>query len=602
MVSTGTLLELVDHNAAEHPGLAATVDGPSTLSWAAYRNRARAVALALLDLGVEPHDTVGLHMVNRAEHVQADLGALYAAATPVSYYATLAADQLSYVVADSAAVVAVVDDAQLPLWLAVRDRVPTLRHILVLDHPADDLPEGVQRWEDVLAKAEAGLPSREAEVDAAAAKVRPEDALTIVYTSGTTGHPKGTLITHAGVLFVMDGVAEMGERTGAALPGPGSATMSYLPLAHIAERMFSHYVAIRQASTVTYVRDYTTLSKVLPSVRPLVFLGVPRIWEKMYGTIRERVGTESNPVRKELGSRAVAVARARGRALCAGRRPDPLTALAYPVLDRLVLGRIRAALGLDRVVMAASGAAPLAAEVVEFFRGMDITITEAYGMTETSAVLTVTPANRPRPGTVGVALPGIELRIAPDGEVLARGPNITPGYLNRPEATAETIDADGWLHTGDLGDLDGDGYLTITGRKKELIINAAGKNISPANVQLAISAASDLVGPVYVYGDNKPYLVALVTLDSMSWQEWCQARGVHAATVAEAVTDEKVRAEVDRAVQAGNDQLARVEQVKRWTLLDHVWDSTSGELTPTMKLKRPVITERYQAEIDTLYS
>jgi long-chain acyl-CoA synthetase len=254
------------------------------------------------------------------------------------------------------------------------------------------------------------------------------------------------------------------------------------------------------------------------------------------------------------------------------------------------------------VELAVSGAAPISAEVLEFFAGLGITITEAYGMTETSAALTVSPLDRPRQGTVGTALPGVELRIAEDGEILARGPNITPGYLNRPEATAEAIDADGWLHTGDLGELDADGYLRITGRKKELIINAAGKNISPANIELAVSGGSDLLGPVFVYGDAKPYLVALLTLDPMGWPDWCAARGIAAATVADAAADPRVREEAARAVEVGNAGLARVEQVKRWTLLDHEWDSTSGELTPTLKLKRPVVTERYLDEIERLYA
>jgi long-subunit acyl-CoA synthetase (AMP-forming) len=600
MAATGTLLEFIDRNAERHPELLATIDGDDRLTWRQYRQRARAVALALLDLGVAPGEVVGLHMVNRAGHVLADAGALYAAATPTSYYNTLAADQLSYVAADSAAVVAIVDADQLELWCSIRDQLPKLRHLVVLDRA--DPPDGVLRFDDLVAAAERALPERDAEVDAATAKVRPDDSLTIVYTSGTTGAPKGTIITHAGVRHVMDGVEQRARESGHPLPTAGFAALSYLPLAHIAERMFSHYLAIRQVATVTYVRDHRELSKVLPVVHPQVFLGVPRIWEKIYGTIRERVGAETNPARQALGRAALATAAAKGGAELAGTAPDLPTRLLHPVLDRLVFAKIRAALGLDRVSMAASGAAPISAEVLGFFAGIGITITEAYGMTETSAVLTLTSPTVPRLGTVGRPLPGVQLRFAEDGEVLAKGPGITPGYLNRPEATAEAIDSDGWLHTGDLGELDGNGSLKITGRKKELIINAAGKNISPANVELAISSASDLVGPVYAHGDKRPYLVALITLDPLSWPDWCAARGIEAATVAEAVARPEVRAEVERAVAAGNAQLARVEQIKRWTLLDHEWDSVSGELTPTLKLKRPVVQERYAEQIDALYT
>jgi long-chain acyl-CoA synthetase len=600
MTDAGTLLELIERNAAEHPGVLATVDGPDRLTWSQYRQRARAIALALLDLGVQPGEVVGLHMANRAEHVLADVGALFAAATPTSYYNTLAADQLAYVAADSAAVVVIVDPDQLGLWLSVRHRLPALRHLVVLDRA--DPPDGVHSFAALLTKAQAALGERGAEVDAASAKVRPRDPLTIVYTSGTTGHPKGTIVTHAGVRHTMDAIAARGEETGQPLPSVGAAALSYLPLAHIAERMFSHYLAIRQVIAVTYVRDHRKLAEALPVVRPHVFLGVPRIWEKIYGTIRDRAATEPSPVKRALAATAMSVARSSGRAMLSGRSPDLATRVAHPVLDCLVFARIRATLGLDRVRMAASGAAPISGDVLAFFAGIGITITEVYGMTETAGVLTVTPANAPRPGTVGTALPGVRLRIARDGEVLASGPNITPGYLNRPEATAEVIDADGWLHTGDLGELDVDGYLKITGRKKELIINAAGKNISPANVELAISGESDLLGPVYAHGDNRPYLVALLTLDPLSWSDWCLARGIEVADVAEAVAHPKVRAEVVRAVEAGNARLARVEQVKRWILLDHVWDSVTGELTPTLKLRRPVVAARYSAQVAALYA
>jgi long-chain acyl-CoA synthetase len=600
MSGTGTVLDYLERNAAEHGQLVATIDGASRLSWMAYRERARTVALALLDLGVRPGEVVGLHMVNRAEHVQADLGALLAGATPTTYYNTLAADQLAYVAADSAAVVAIVDAEQLPLWTAIRDRLPALRHLVVLD--VERPPDGVHRFETLVDAASAALAQRGGEVDAAAATVSPGSTLTIVYTSGTTGHPKGTVITHAGARSVIDGVVELAEQTGFPLPPVGGSALSYLPLAHIAERMFSHYLACRQTITVTYVRDYRKMAETLPVARPHVFFGVPRIWEKIYATIRQRVEAESNPVRRGLGQTAISVARSKGTAVCAGRPADPLTNLVHPVLDRLVFARIRAALGLDRVQIALSGAAPLAAEVMEFFAGIGIRITEGYGMTETSAILTITRPDAPRPGTVGQALPGIELRIAEDGEILGRGPNITPGYLNRPAATAEAIDADGWLHTGDIGELDADGYLRITGRKKELIVNSAGKNISPANVELAISGESDLLGPVYVHGDNRPYLVALLTLDPLGWRDWCKLRDVEANTLAEVVEHPKVREEAARAVRAGNARLARVEQVKRWELLGEEWDSASGELTPTMKLKRPVIAERYADRIEALYS
>ncbi|WP_028920943.1 AMP-dependent synthetase/ligase [Pseudonocardia acaciae] len=598
----GTILDLVDHNATEHPDRAAIVDGQTRLTWSQYRRRARAVALALLDLGVRPGEVVGLHMVNRAEHPLADIGALYAGAIPTSFYNTLAADQLAYVADDCGATVAIVDADKLELWRTIRDRLPRLRHLVAVDlDPAEPAPEGVRRFEDLVAAAEERLDARGDEVDKASALVRPDNTLTIVYTSGTTGNPKGTVITHVGIRFVLEGVdAQRTDDTGP--PPEGWSAVSYLPLAHLAERTFSHYMACHQAITVTYVRDPRRVAEALPTVRPHIFFGVPRIWEKIHGAIRERAATAPSPVRRALAGAAFSVARRVGQARFDRRTPDLAARLLHPLFDRLVYSRIRAAIGMDRVEIAASGAAPLSVEVMAFFEGIGITILEAYGMTESSVALTVTPPDAPRPGTVGKPLPGVELRLAEDCEILARGPNITPGYLNRPEATAEAIDADGWLHTGDLGTLDADGYLTITGRKKELIINAAGKNIAPGTVELAVTGESGLVGPVCVYGDAKPYLVALLTLDPIDWQAWCAARGISVATVAEAVADDRIQAEVARAVEAANARLSRVEQIKRWTLLDHLWDTGTGELTPTLKLKRPVINERYREQIEGLYA
>ncbi len=598
----GTLLEHIERNATEHPDLVAAIDGGRNYTWLRYRDRARAVALALIDLGVAPGDSVGLHMGNRIEHVVSDIGALMAGATPTTFYSTLAADQLTYVAGDSAATVVVVDAAQLSRWQSIRDQLPKLRHVVVVDlDRSADLPAGVHRFDELVDAAESQLDSRGGEVEATASGVRPEDTLTIVYTSGTTGHPKGTIITHAGVLWVLDRLFGQLEMARGETSTVGWAALSYLPLAHIAERMLSYYLALRQALTVTYVRDATQLTMVLGATRPHVFLGVPRIWEKIHGALRERAAGEQSPVRRALMSSAISVARSVGMARLEQRTPDLPTRLAHPVLERLVYRRIRSALGLDRVQLALTGAAPIAPEVLAFFSGLGIPIIEAYGMTETSAALSVTPLDAPRLGSVGKALDGVELRIAEDGEILARGPNITPGYLNRPEATAEAIDEDGWLHTGDLGSIDAEGYLRVTGRKKELIITAGGKNLSPGNIELAISGRSDVLGTVYVYGDAKPYLVALITLDPMGWRDWCTARGIEVASVAEAVADQRVRDEVSRAVEEGNALLARVEQIKNWTLLDKLWDSESGELTPTMKLKRPVVLERYRAEIEDLY-
>jgi long-chain acyl-CoA synthetase len=596
-----TLLDLVDRNAAEHPEVIATVDGERRLTWSEYRDHARAIALTLLDLGVAAGDVVGLHMVNRAEHVFADIGAVMAGAVPCSYYNTLTAEQLAYVANDSAATVVIIDAAQLPLWLSIQQGLPKLRHVVVLDLEPDASPSpGVQRFEQLVAAAEAALDQRGAEIDQASYQVDPNDPLTIVYTSGTTGAPKGTIITHAAALWVMDEVdRQLVEHLGGPVP-TGWSTVSYLPLAHVAERLFSHYQAIARQLTVTYVRESARLPHVLSTTRPQLFLGVPRVWERIYAALRERVTASKNPIRRLLVNSAISVALEAGIARLTGETAHWWIRLRSPLMERLVYRRLRGALGLDRVVLAVSGAASLPPKVMAFFAGVGITIIEVYGMTETCAMLAASPLDAPRLGSVGRALAGIELKIAADGEVLAKGPNITPGYLNRPEATAEAIDPSGWLHTGDIGVLDDQGYLRITGRKKELINTASGKTISPSNVELTLSSGSDLVGPVYVHGDNKPCLVALVTLDP-GWPDWCAARNIKVDSLTDAVANGRVRLEVARSIGAGNAALSRVEQVKNWALLRTEWTSETGELTPTLKLRRAIIVDRYRAEIEELY-
>ncbi|GAA0583061.1 AMP-binding protein [Kribbella sandramycini] len=593
----GTVLSLVRRNAAEYGDVPAIVDGERLLTWAEYERQAAAIAVVLLDLGVVAGEVVGLQMANRAEHVLTDIGAMLAGATPTSYYNTLAPDQLAYVAADSACTVCIVDAEFLPAWLAIRDRLPALRTIVVVGPgPA---PTGVLSFEVLTAAALGSLPDRIDEVRRTAAQVGPDDAATIVYTSGTTGPPKGTIVTHAGIRTVLDGVLARVAEDLDGLPEPGRRQVSYLPLAHLAERTITHYLGCALISTVTYVRDLRALADELPKIRPHVFLAVPRVWEKLLGAVTERAVSEPVRWRRNLIERAIAVARQVGAGRFGVAKVGWRTRLQHALFERLIYWRIRVAMGLDDLVVAVSGAAPIAPDVLVFFRGLGVTIVEAYGMTETSAVLTLNSLRAPRLGTVGPALAGVELRLADDGELLARGRIISPGYLNRPEATADTF-VDGWLRTGDLGRFDAQGNLSIIGRKKELIINAAGKNISAANVEQAVSSASELVGSVYVHGDNRPYLVALITLDP-DWQRWCAARGIAVGSPAEAAADAAVRAEIDRAVRAGNEHLSRVEQVKRWTLLDTLWDSGTGELTPTLKLKRAVVRDKYAHSLETLY-
>ena len=618
----GTLLDLFLRNIATFPEVGALADGDTRLTWGEYGRMSAEVALALRELGVGKGDVIGLHAVNRHEHIVADTAALRLGAIPTSFYLTLAPDQLSYQAADCSAKVVVCDPDHLDTWLKLREELDDLEHLVVLDEPEAEpgtaLPDGVLRWSDLRAR---GLVLRadggERDLDEIRASIGPEDVITIIYTSGTTGPPKGVLLTHRGLRgnidasrrMLEDGVVKVGGKQfadwvvdGEIRIPPGQPVLSYLPLAHIAERFISHYSAFSLGTEVTYVRRLEDLPQVLPQVRPFVFPSVPRVWEKFHGAITARLEEEPNERKRALGRKAIAVAHDKGRAITEGRRADVRTEALHALFARILYPRLRATMGLDRCVMGFSGAAPISPDLLFTFTGLGIPISEAYGMTESSALITVTPPGEARVGSVGVPVPGVEVRIADDGEVLFRGENMTPGYLNRPDATAESIDEDGWFHTGDLGEFDRDGYLRIIGRKKELIITAAGKNLSPALIEETIKGASPLIGQVCVIGDQRKYVSALIVLDGEALPAWCHSNDVPFESIAQASEHPRVRREVQEAVEAGNRQLARVEQIKRFAILGEEWTPESEELTPTMKLKRRTILERHAEIIERLYA
>ena len=621
----GTLVDLFLRN-VEHFGTAgALVDGDTRLTWGEYGRTAAAAALALHDLGIRAGDVVGMHQVNRHEHVVADTASLLLRAVPTSFYNTLPPDALAYVAGDSRTRVVICDAEHLDTWIELREELDDLDHLVV--HDVDDVPDGVLRWEDLVARgrellvdnAPGVLPDDDQGTLAAARAERsPEDPVTIIYTSGTTGPPKGVVLLNRGLRFNAEASTEMlvqgmlregvHPETGAEIIdgevhlAPGEPGMSYLPLAHVAERHISHYSSFALATEVNYVRDLQDLPEVLPQVRPFVFPAVPRVWEKFHAAIMGRIEEAEDPRRRKLGLKAMEVAEVKGRAIIEHRRADLVTEALHFLFERLVYRKLREAIGLDRCMMGFSAAAPIAPELLYIFAGLGVPISEVYGMTESSALITVTPIGLARVGTVGTPLPGTEVRIAEDDEILFRGPQITPGYLNKPEATAEAIDEDGWFHTGDLGAFDEAGYLRIIGRKKELIINAAGKNISPNHIEETIKSASPLIGQVLAYGDQQKYIGALVVLDPDATPAWCASHGHQVQSLAEAVVLDVVQDEVARAVQAGNEKLARVEQIKKFELLPDEWTPESGELTPTLKLKRRVIHERHADEITALFA
>lgn len=556
-------------------------------TWTDYAERATRLAASLQELGVGRGDRVVLMMRNRPEFHVADVAVLLLGATPISIYNSSAEEQVQYLVGHCEASVAILEDESfLDRFLAVRSALPSLRDIITIDAPAGR-PDGVLPWDELIA----GVPL---DLEAAAATARPEDIATVIYTSGTTGPPKGVVLDHENICWTVESL----RRCLADVAAEGRRLVSYLPMAHIAERMTSHYQGLALGYEVSTCPDGSKIAQYLPEVRPEIFFAVPRVWEKMHSGIMAMAAAD--PERKEQLEAALGVGlkasdyRARGEEL-----PDDLRE-QWETADRDGLALVRSLVGLDECISAISGAAPIAVEVFDFFRALGVPISEIYGMSESSGPMTWA-AFRIKAGTVGPEIPGLEVKLADDGEVICKGGNVFRGYLNDPEKTADALDADGWLHSGDIGVFDDEGYLRIVDRKKELIITAGGKNVSPANLEAALKAQS-LIGQACVIGEARPFISALVVLDAEVAPAWAASNGIRATSVMELADHPDVRAEVDREVVAAMEGFNRAESVKKVRILHDEWMPDSEELTPTMKLKRRGIASKYAREIESLYS
>jgi long-subunit acyl-CoA synthetase (AMP-forming) len=570
-----TLCAAFQRTAAERADEIALADArhPAGVTWHEYGERVRRLAEGLHSLGLRRGDTLALLLTNRVEFHLLDAAAMHVGAVPFSVYVTSPPEQIEFLLRDSGARVAVTESAlQERLEQALELSGRPLDALIVVDGEG-----GALKLDEVEGRKSPGF-----DFEAGWPAVGGDDLLTLIYTSGTTGPPKGVELTHHNLLS-----AWRGMYAGWGLPNPGGATISYLPSAHIADRFACHYAGMLFGAAITSCPDPRQVAKLLPDVRPTAFVAVPRIWQKLKAGVETVLGSEPDASRRqavewalETGRRAVELEQ-RGEPV-----PDELQAERERA-DELVLSAIRRRLGLDRCEVAVCAAAPVPPEVLGFFHAIGLPVLEVYGLSETSAVTAANPPERPRIGTVGPPLPGVELRLADDGEVLVRGDMLMRGYRNRPDQTGEAIDADGWLHTGDVGVIDADGYLRIVDRKKELIINSAGKNMSPANIESTIKAASGLIGQACVIGDGRPYNVALLTPD---------------ADASAALEPAALEAEITAAVERANERLARVEQIKRFRLLERDWMPGGLELTPTMKLKRRSIEKCYAGEIESLYA
>jgi long-chain acyl-CoA synthetase len=581
-----TLCEAFQRNAVIDPDAVAlrTPGDTQTMTWREYAADVRRVAAGLAGLGVRRGDTVSLMMANRVEFYPLEVGAQHLGATSFSVYNTLPAEQLTYVFANAGTKVVICEEQYVD---RIRASGAQLEQIICIDGS----PEGTLSLDDLHAAGKEDF-----DFESTWRAVQPDDVVTLIYTSGTTGNPKGVEMTHAHLLFeaqALDAVlgVEFGDRA-----------TSFLPTAHIADRTMALYNQEVFGAQVTVVSDARAIAAALADARPTIWGAVPRVWEKLKAAIEFAVAHEHDETKRQALQWAMSVAAKRAAALVDGEELPDDVAAEWAQADELVLSQLRAKLGLDQLRWAVSGAAPIPNETLAFFTGIGIPIAEVWGMSELSCVASVSHPAEARLGSVGKLLPGLEGRIAEDGEYLVRGPLVMKGYRGEPAKTAEAIDPDGWLHTGDILDVDADGYLRIVDRKKELIINAAGKNMSPANIETTILAACPMIGAMLTVGDGRPYNTALLVFDADSVGPHAANLGLAEASPEALASHPEMLAKISAGVAAGNEKLSRVEQIKRFRVLPTLWEPGGDEITQTMKLKRRPIAAKYAAEIEELYA
>lgn len=546
-----------------------------SLTYRQVRDQVRDLALGLSARGFQPGEFAVIWSGNRSAATVADYAVMHARGVPVFIYNTVAAEQAAYIAGHCEATVAIVERQYLPKLRDAAKSLPKLRDIILIDGDGDGDGEpdgerdGAIGWDAVLAQGR-GIAERDpARFDATWTQVTPDDLATLIYTSGTTGQPKAVMLTHHNVRYYQAALALILPPEEQEPDDGPAAVVSYLPMAHVTGRSVDHWTAMARPVTLNYCPDPRKLFEIAAQVHPTGVMGIPRVWEKLYAALRNALPTVE---------------------------PDAIRALP----DEQRAG-ILAFIGLDRCKIATSGSAPLDPAIIEFFRALGVPLTEGWGMSELSNAATISPPEEARSGAVGKRFPGMEITIASDGEVLVRGPLVMGGYYKDPERTVDSVDPDGWLHTGDVGELDADGYLKITDRKKELIITSGGKNISPALIEYELQR-HPLIGQACAIGDRRNYVTALIVLDPETAPAWAKAQGLPELPLAELALRPEVLAEVRRGVDEANSHLARVEQVRRFRVLGNEWTVDSGELTPTQKRRRRVITDRYAKEIDELYA
>ena len=556
--------------------------------------RVRELALGLSSSGVRPGDRVAIMSESRPEWLMADLAILSLGAVTVPVYPTLQSPLARYILADCGAKLVIVSSReQLNKVQQVRHLVPELEAIVTMEGPSDP-HASIVSFDDLARRGQGAINAEwgtAKEFKERARAVRPEQLATIIYTSGTTGEPKGVMLSHANLvsnLYAADEAIDLTQE---------DVSLSFLPLSHAFERMAA-YLYLLTGTSMIFAENMETIGRDIGLVRPSMVTGVPRVYEKMQARILEK-GHSAPGVKGKLFAWAIAVGKKKAQAQLRGRGVGPLTAAQAAIADRLVFGKIRAGIG-GRLRIAVSGSAPLPVSVLEFFTGIGLPIIEGYGLTETSPILTVNPPKALRSGSVGKAVRDVEVRIAPDGEIVARGANIMLGYYNKPEATGEVL-RDGWFHTGDIGTIDDHGYLRITDRKKDLLVTSGGKKIAPQPIENTLKR-SPIIAEAVVLGDRQRYAVALIVPDFTALERRLKDLGRPHGERERLITREDVIGLYDEIVSGINRELSQYERIKRFALLPKEFSIETGELTPTLKVKRKVVEEKWASVIAGLYT
>ena len=568
--------------------------GWTTITWREVGETVRELALGLLALGRAKGDSIALLSSSRAEWVQADFAIFTAGCVTVPVYPSYPPDLIAYIVNDSGARTILVEDpGQLAKVLQAREKTPNLEHIIVISgYDAPQPPKMVMTWESLRRLGRESAGAHASTLAERVASTRSTDLATIVYTSGTPGPPKGVMQTHG------NHIAAVTASKQSTPVEEGWVHLLFLPLAHSFARLES-FLGVTHGLTTAFAENLDKVGENLRETRPHFICSVPRVFEKVYGRILAGVEAGS-PAKKKIFNWAVSVGRDVSRHQQRGRPVPTTLELKRRIAHKLVFSKLHAALG-GRLRWAVSGGAPLSRDIAEFFHAAGILLLEGYGLTETCPVLTFNRPDRYKFGSVGQTLPGVQVQIAADGEILARGPNIaTLGYFKQPEATHEVFGADGWFHTGDIGTIDGDGFLFITDRKKDLIVTAGGMNIAPQNIENLLKA-DPFISQVMVYGDRRPYPVALITVNEDELSKFAREQGILTSEAAAIVKHPKVVERVGRTVEEKNTQLQSYARIKRFTVLPTDFTLDGGELTPTLKVKRKVVSQKYQDAIEELY-